>query len=401
MLNLDDRQPPPKPFALFELGFRPFFLLAGLFAVIAMGLWFLVYRGYWPGIGALSREGMSWHGHEMIYGYALAVVAGFLLTAVRNWTGVDTARGWRLASIALCWALGRIAFLAPGEAGLWLAALGDGLFLVLFTAALLRPIARVRQWKQLGILSKLVLLLFADALYYAGVFGYLSDGVQWGLFSGLYLILALIFVMARRVIPFFIERGVDEEIELTNWLWLDIASLALFLAWAVVDVFFPGQHDLLGMLSLALVALHGTRLVQWHAIGIWRKPLLWSLYLGYAWLVLGFALTALSAWGGLSAFLALHAFAVGGIGLTTLGMMSRVALGHTGRNVFEPPALLGPLFALLSLAALARVFAPILMPGAYRFWIVVAQWLWMSAFAGFVFHYLPVLIRPRVDGRPG
>ncbi len=401
MLNLDDHRPPPKPFALFELGFRPFFLAAGLFSVFAMSLWYLLYSGHWSGTGVMAREGMRWHGHEMIFGYALAVVAGFLLTAVRNWTHVDTPRGLPLGLILLFWLVGRAGFFLDGDLGLWVAAIGDGLFLTALIIALLRPIARVRQWKQLGILSKLVLLLIANGLYYAGALGHLPDGTRWGLFSGLYLILALIFVMGRRVIPFFIERGVDEEVELRNWPWLDIASLALFLAWAVVDVFLPGQRDAIGVLSLLLVALHGARLFLWHSIGIWRKPLLWSLYLGYAWLVLGFVLKAWSAWGGLSPFLALHAFAAGGIGLTTIGMMSRVALGHTGRNVFDPPKLLGSLFALLLLAGFLRVVAPIDLPAAYRFWVQLSQWLWMTAFAGFTFYYLPILARPRVDGRPG
>ncbi len=400
MLNLDDHQPPVKPFALFELGFRPFFLAAGLFAVVAMATWMAIFLFGWQG-GDPALAAMFWHGHEMVFGYALAVVAGFLLTAVRNWTGVDTPRGTGLMFIVLPWLLGRVGFFIPGGQGIWISLLGDSLFMLALIIGVTRPVVRVRQWKQLGIISKLVLMLLANLAFYAGALGYLEPGIQWGLFSGLYLVLALIFVMGRRVIPFFIERGVDEEVTINNWLWLDIASLVLFLAWAVVDVFLPAQQTLLGVLSLLLVVLHGWRLLHWHTPGIWRKPLLWSLYLGYAWLVIGFLLKAASVWLGLSPNLALHAFAVGGVGLTTLGMMSRVALGHTGRNVFEPPALLGWLFALLLVAAVVRVLLPIVDQPRYAWWIGGSQLLWILAFAGFSFHYLPVLIKPRVDGRPG
>ena len=162
-----------------------------------------------------------------------------------------------------------------------------------------------------------------------------------------------------------------------------------------------GDDGLVAWLSLVLFLIHTQRLRDWHTPGIWRKPLLWSLYVGYGFLVLGFLMKALSVWWGISPFLALHAFAYGGIGLTTLGMMSRVALGHTGRSVFDPPRLLAPAFTLIVVGALIRVVVPIFDAFDYRLWIAASQVLWVVGFGAFAAVYIPILIRPRVDGRRG
>jgi len=267
-------------------------------------------------------------------------------------------------------------------------------------AGVTRPVVQVRQWKQLGIITKLWLLLLGNAAYYAGVLGYLDNGSFWGIYGGLYLILALVLAMARRVVPFFIERGVDEAFQARNRVWVDIGSMVVFLGWAVIDLLFP-QTSLVGWLSVALIAIHVVRMRDWYTPGIWKAPLLWSLYLGYGWLVLGFLLKALSVWSRLPSTLAVHAFTVGGIGLMTLAMMSRVALGHTGRSVFEPPKALSLIFMSLVLCAVARVIAPLIDEVDYVFWIAVAQTLWMFGFGLFCLVYLPMLMRSRLDGRPG
>ena len=394
-----DEKTTPRHFALFERGFRPFFSAAGLFAVTGMLLWMLIYVFSVP----LTLSGLApvaWHAHEMIYGYAMAVVAGFLLTAVVNWTGIPTLHGSGLVVLLGLWILARVAWFLPLDFSLQLAAAADLLFLLGLIAAVSLPVLRARQWKQLGILSKLWLILAADGLFHAGATGYPDQGIRWGLYTGLYLVLALVFVMARRVLPFFIERGVDEDFAPRNRAWLDSASLVLFLVWALMDVY-TRQTALIAWLSLGLFGLHAGRLFDWHTPGIWKKPLLWSLYLGYAFLSFGFLLKALSIWHGLSPYLALHAFAVGGIGLMTIGMMSRVALGHTGRNVFDPPGILLPVFSLLVLAALARVVIPLVDPVRYTLWIGTSQVFWMLGFAVFSIVYVPQLIRPRVDGHPG
>jgi uncharacterized protein involved in response to NO len=261
-------------------------------------------------------------------------------------------------------------------------------------------VIKARQWSQLGIVSKVMLLLAGNVLFYLGLFGVLQDGVRLGLYTGLYIIVSLILAMSRRVIPFFIEKGVDYPVRLTNRRWLDIASLVLVLLFVLVEVF-VSRPQLAALLAAALFVLHAARMAGWHTPGIWRKPLLWSIYLAYGWIALGFALIALSHVLRLSPMPAIHAFAYGGIGLMTLGMMCRVALGHTGRNVFDSPHILPVVFAALLIGAVLRVFMPMLVPHVYALWIGLAQVLWMLGFAVFLWVYVPILIGPDIKSPPG
>ena len=386
--------------ALHHLGFRPFFLLGGIFAVVAIATWFwlLSNGGLLPATTSMSI--IQWHAHEMLYGYTLAVISGFLLTAVRNWTGVQTLHGMPLLLLALCWLLARtMPFIDHPQAMLWMVAL-DLLFNLVLCLAVLQPIVKVRQWNHLAVWSKLLLLGIGNGLFYLGVYGELTDGVRIGLYTGLYIILSLIMLMARRVIPFFIEKGVGYPVKLVNYRWLDISSLLLMLAFIIVEVFIV--LPLWATVTAALLAvLHAIRLAGWYTHGIWKKPLLWSLYLGYAWLVAGFVLRAMAGWGNLNPMLAVHAFAYGTIGLVTLGMMTRVALGHTGRDVFNPPAILSVVFIMLFLGSLVRVVMPLVAPQLYTLWISASQWLWIVSFTGFVMIYAPMLVKGRIDGKYG
>jgi uncharacterized protein involved in response to NO len=388
----------PHPFALFNLGFRPFFLLAAVFSLLSIPLWTGSQLYAWPLPAPLPVAPAAWHAHEMIFGYALAVVAGFLLTAVRNWTNLPTLRGSALAAACALWLAARLIMgFAPGA---WhLAALFDLAFGLFLVGALAQPLARAGQWRQYGIVSKVLLLVLANGLFYWGAMSH-APAVRWGLYSGLYLVVSLIFVMGRRVVPFFIERGVGYPVTLINRVWVDRASLALMLLFWVADVFLPWPW-LAGVSALALFVVHGVRLYDWHTPGIWRKPLLWILYLGYGAAVLGFALKALAIWAGVSPFLAVHAFAAGGIGLMTVGMMARVSLGHTGRSIQAPPRLLTAVFFLMLAAFVTRVLGPLFWPAAYPFFLGATQWLWALAFALFLWIYAPMWLRPRIDGQPG
>ncbi|HFD81346.1 MAG TPA: NnrS family protein [Gammaproteobacteria bacterium] len=396
-----DIQSPSVPLhsAWLRLGFRPFFLAAGGFAVVVMVLWFASFTldVSFPFAGLVP---MSWHGHEMIYGYGMAVIAGFLLTAVRNWTGIQTLRGTPLLLLFLFWLTARLALLLGNSHWLPLAASFDLLFLALLSTAVAVPILRAHHWHSLAIVAKLLLLLGANLVFYLGAAGRIESGIYWGLYSGLYLIIALIFTMARRVLPFFIERGVGYPVELYNNKWIDISSLVLLAVFWIADMVRPNGL-LVTLLALALFVLHLRRLVGWYTPGIWSKPLLWVLYLAYAAIVVAFGLKALVYFAGISSYFALHAFAVGGIGMMTLGMMARVALGHSGRNVFEPPPQLFWIFSILFLSFVLRVFAPMLFVEAYRLWIGLSQALWTAAFAAFFFMYFPILSQPRIDGQDG
>ncbi len=373
-----------------SLGFRPFFLAAGAYAVLAMSLWFAVYAfALQPDFTRLPAT--LWHAHEMIFGYTLAVIAGFLLTAVTNWTGLQTLRGIPLLILLLLWLAARTGFYLPALGLAW-SAVADTLFCLYLLVAITIPIVRKRQWQQTGIVAKLALIGAGNLLFYLGVLGYLDQGTRWGLYTGFYLVIGLILTMSRRLIPFFIERGLQTRVQLRNSSRVDIASLVIYLVFFVVEVF-VGNRAAAAALAGVLFLIHSYRLLGWHTRGIWHKPLLWSLYLSYLFITTGFLLFAASLWFDSLWFPALHAFAVGGIGLVTLSMMTRVSLGHTGRSIHEPPPLMPLFLLLLVIGALVRVMFPALLPNFYSHWIELSQLMWISAFAGFVAVYLPILTR--------
>ena len=397
MINIEKEVVSGVP--LFRLGFRPFFLGAGVFAVISILIWsaFYIFQIELPFLGLPS---MLWHAHEMIFGYGMAVIAGFLLTAIKNWTGQQTLKGRGLAILFMLWLIARILPFTGQYLNIPLYASIDLAFMVLLFVAAAKPIIKVRQYTQTGILAKLLLLFLSNVVFYLGVLGVLEEGINWGLYSGLYMILALLMVMARRVIPFFIERGIAGDVKLKNWKSVDLLSLILlFLLW-IVDVF-TSYTTLMSGVAGALFIIHVIRMAGWYTSKIWRVPLLWVLYLAYASIVFGFALKFLQLWLDISPFLAVHAFAYGGVGVMTLGMMSRVILGHTGRDISSPPSMVFWCFLLLLLGAVARVILPLFSMAMYTHWIAISQLLWLLAFCLFLYIYLPMLITPRIDGRDG
>jgi uncharacterized protein involved in response to NO len=387
-------------FALDHLGFRPFFLFGALYGAGAMLVWLLVMQFNLQPATFTRLGAINWHGHEMIYGYGLAVIAGFLLTAVRNWTSVQTLHGPKLMLLVLLWLLPRLLLFVRGENYLWLAALCDLAFNIWLCVALMQPVIKVRQWEQVGLLSKVVLLAMSNALFYAELLFGMDGGMRMSLYSGIYLIISLILLMGRRVIPFFIERGVGYVVSLRNRIWVDRSNLIVLLLFWFLAVFTP-YATLAAIAGFLLAILQGIRLYDWYTPGIWKKPLLWVLYLAFVWLTIGFFLTALSLLGILDGKAALHALSAGAISILTMGMMARVAYGHTGRNVFEPPRYLGVLFTLLFTAAVLRVFGPLLDMGHYLFWIGSSQLFWSVAFGAFGLLYAPLLIKPRTDGQYG
>lgn len=383
-------------YALFNIGFRPFFLGAAIFSIVSMSLWAIIYSfGMHMSFSEISA--VQWHAHEMLYGYAMAVIAGFLLTAVRNWTNKPTVSGRPLQALFLLWLIPRVLILFE-NVPLHITALFDIGFVVMLTFCIAKPIVIAKQWKQMGVLSKVLLLGIGNILFYLGALGVLEQGIHWGLYSGLYLVIALILTMSRRLVPFFIERGVGYEVTLRNFKVLDIAGLLMFLLFFVFDTFLANR-SVASVFAAILFVLHSIRLIGWYTHGIWDKLLLSSLYGAYAFSVSGFALYLLSTMGLLSPFFAVHAFAVGGIGLITLSMMARVSLGHTGRSVHEPPKLLALPVLLLTAAGLLRVFLPAVIPDHYQAWVLLSQLCWILAFSVFVYIFLPALVFHRIDNR--
>lgn len=385
---------PQYPHVL-QAGFRLFFLSAAIYAIISISLWVLSY-GAGIIIPVQHVPVTYWHAHEMLFGYALAVIAGFLLTAVSNWTGQPLLSGWPLLLTWLLWLIPRVAFFLPGDAWLYFGLLCEALFISALIYHVITPVIKVKQWRQIGVISKLFLLGFANLAYYFGVLYWLQDGGRFGLALGLYFILGLIFTFARRVFPPFIERGVGNDVRLKNWKLIDRGSLALFFLFAISDAVARDNASIF-YLSSALFIVHCIRLYGWYTSRMWSKPLVWILYVGYAALSSGFLLKALSSAGLVSYSIPLHAFAYGGVGMITLGMMSRVAMGHTGRSVFTPPHAIRFIFILIGCGFLARVLLPIIGPAHYTLWITLSGGLWILSFAIFLFIYAPMLVRPRVD----
>ncbi len=384
----------PSRFVLFALGFRPFFLGAGLAACALIALWILDY------IGALSLTNYygepGWHAHEMLFGYTMAVVAGFLLTAVRNWTGIQTLHGLPLAGLFVVWIAGRIAPLVPVIPP-WSVAIVDLLFLPLLAIAIAIPLIKAKQHANMIFVLLLVGLLLSNTMVHMDILG-LSEGMApLGITLALYIFILMITIMGGRVIPFFIERGTGSCVR--SWRFVELMSPLSVIVLALIDIF-KMNSQLLGLAAVITAIIHGIRLGGWFRVRVFTVPLLWVLLSGYTWLVLGFALMASSNAGLHSPLLATHAITVGGIGVITLGMMARVALGHSGRPM-QVAKLMTIAFSLINLAALVRVLLPSLMPQAYTSLIVISGSIWSLGFLIFLYIYTPILLNPRVDGKPG
>jgi uncharacterized protein involved in response to NO len=388
------KRPPPGGWAPFALGFRPFFLAAGAYAVVMMGLWMLILRGRldpgnWPAL--------VWHGHEMLFGFTVAVIAGFLLTAAQNWTGIRTPSGPPLAALFLLWLAGRLGFLIPGLPEGVAAAL-DLAFLPLLALALAGPIYRAKQLQNAPFPFMLLALAVANALVHGETLGWTTGSESTGLHLAAYVVVTMIVVMGGRVIPSFTDNKLRTRARRWNIVERLVAPATLA---ALLAALIAPDAPVTALLAALAATVHGVRLAGWYTHRYWAVPLLWILHLGYGWIALGFALLALSAAGVAAASgSALHAFTAGGIGVLTLGMMARVALGHTGR-LLEPAPAMTLAFAAINLAALVRVAVPLLFPAGHAAAMAVSGIAWMAAFGLFTAIYTPILLRPRADGKPG
>ncbi len=363
---------------LFALGFRPLYLLAGLYAAAAVPLWAAEYAGWLRGANPL------WHAHEMLFGYAFAVISGFLLTAVRNWTGRPTPAGAPLAAIACVWVAARIA--APFS--LFAASVLDAVFALAVAAAIGRPIlaSRNRNW---------YFVVFILALGAASVAFQFAP--RLALQVGLDVVLLVVAIMAGRVVPSFTNNAVLGAGARREPL-LEKLALGLILALIVLDAL--GFARLAGVVAFAGAAAHAARLALWAPAKTRGKPILWILHLSYAWVVVHLALRGLAAFDVVSPVLATHALTVGVIGGLTMGMMTRTSRGHTGLPLTTGPSELAA-YLLVHAAAVVRVLVPLFAPSLYVACIGLSAALWSLAFAVFVVTYYPYLSRPRLDGKPG
>lgn len=383
-------------YPLFALGFRAFFTLAGLSALILPIILNAFGKSGWP--ADHYYPGHYWHAHEMLLGYAGAVIAGFLLTAIKNWTGKPTLSGDPLGWLCLLWLYGRI---MPFYAGLLpdvMIALVDFAFLPILAYYASKPIIESKNYPNLIFIGFLLVLSLGNALVHGQALGVWGNSAQAGIAVVLAAIILLILVIAGRVFPFFTERGLSGTLIIRNPL---ADNLALATAAALfIGQLFAAPEAIVATLAIAAAVANLYRLSIWYVGRIWYVPLLWVLYLGYAWIILGFILSACAAYNWIQPSLAVHAYTVGGIGVLTLGMMARVSLGHTGRALKVSNAI-AIAFVLINLAVLFRVLFPAAWLGWYAGFVYVSLLCWLAAFALFTFVYAPILTAPRIDNQEG
>ena len=338
-----------------------------------------------------------WHSHEMVFGFAVAVIAGFLLTAVRNWTNVQTLKGPWLAAIVMLWLAGRLLPLFSTMVPSWLIALVDSVFLPLLALFLAIPILRAKKRPQLIFVAMLMLMLLGNIMVHLELLGITENSAEAGVTLAMNTVVLIIVIMAGRVFPMFTKNGAPGA-QPRKWQWLEKIAIVSVIALLVVELVHP-QARLLTALAGVAALVHAARLWGWYSRLLWSVPLLWVLHLGYAWLVLGFALKALLISGVIDPVLAIHAIAAA-IAVLSLGMMSRVSLGHTGRPLIAADSMTWA-FVFINLAMVARVLAPMFVPGWSAAATIISAGLWLIAFVLFVYTYLPVLSRGRVDGKQG
>lgn len=378
--------------ALWALGFRPFYLLAALLAALSIPVWLAHYLGW---ISASPGITLGWHMHEMVFGFAIAVVVGFLFTAGRAWTGIWTPRGAHLAALALLWVAGRLAMLgAPA----WLAAAVDLLFLPLAAWSMYRVLERAGNKRNMFLVGLLALLTVANGAFHGAVMGLLPIGEIAPIHAAILLIVLIEAVIGGRVIPMFTDNAVPGTKSLV-FPRNDKIALAVLVA-AGAGWVFGAPGPLMAGLGLAACCATALRMAYWKPYRAARNPLLWILHLSYAWIAAGFLLLALAALGIGTPSTAFHALAVGSMAGLILGMMTRTTLGHTGRKLLAGKAETA-MYALIQAGALVRVAAG-MVPAQWRATaLIVSGACWSAAFALFLLVYSPYLWRARLDGKDG
>jgi uncharacterized protein involved in response to NO len=379
--------------ALFRLGFRPFYLLAALWAALAVPLWIAQFAGVLP--PPLAYPAMLWHAHEMTFGFALAVIVGFLLTAGRAWTGLPTPTGARLAGLAALWVAARVFnYTGPGA----MAMLLDAAFIVASMLAIGVVLLKARNYRNLFVLAVLTAFLVANSMFHLAVAGRIDVEPLKAVRFFVFVIVVLTCVIGGRVIPTFTAnalRGVRQ--------WrdprLDWASLALT-AFALLLALLPVPAGVVAAACFVGAALQAARLAGWNPWATRRVPILWVLHLAYAWIPAGLVLLALGALGVVPESAGVHALTLGAIGGLIIGMITRTALGHTGRPL-KAEGIETTAYVLVHLAVLLRL-APMLVPALpYLPWTTAAASAWSLAFVVYLLKYVGVLTSPRLDGRDG
>ena len=383
---------------LFSYGFRPFFMLAVGYAVIAMALWIALVVG-WPG-PPLAMAGVNWHAHEMFFGFAGAGVAGFLLTAVPSWTGKPPAKGGPLVLLAALWLAGRVAMIFGEGLGPARVAVIDLSFLVAVLAVTGSAVVAAGNRRNFPILGMLALLATANGLTHDAGFGLDADWVGVGQRLGMHLFLLLIALVGGRIVPAFTGNWLKQTGRTATpapFGTVDKAVLVVAAAAAVADTAAPGTA-VAGALLVVAGVLHAVRLSRWQGRLTLGEPIVWVLHLGYLWLAAGSLLLGLSALtDAVPRVAGVHALTAGAIGTMFVAVMSRASLGHTGRALVAGPATIA-VYVLVTVAALTRTLAP-WWDAAFIEVLAVSAATWIAGYGLFFAAYFPVWFGPRADGR--
>lgn len=385
--------PPPTGWPLLRLGFRPFYLGGALVAALMVPLWLLLFLGKLTFTPAVSP--LLWHAHEMLFGFATAVVVGFLMTAGKNWTGLDTPRGPLLGALVLLWLAARLASL-----------FGSALVYAVLDVALLPLVAlifasllwRAKNVRNMPLALVLLLLATANGLFHLAALGVLDINPMTTLYAALALITVIETVIAGRVVPMF-TKNVTPGLTLMTSDWRERVTLALTVLGLAMWVLLPANAVSAVVLALAGVA-QALRLWSWRPGVTMNRPILWILHLSYAWIALALVLLALAQMGWLPASAGVHALGLGATGGLIIGMVTRTARGHTGRPIIASKPEVA-MYVLVMLATMCRVLASSLLIQHYSLLLMLATTAWSLAFALYLWVFTPWLMATRLDGKDG
>jgi uncharacterized protein involved in response to NO len=379
--------------ALLTYGFRPFFLLGAIYAALTVLVWLPLFYGELEIASALTP--VDWHVHEMLYGYLPAIVTGFLLTAIPNWTGRLPIQGTPLLVLVVLWVAGRVGVTMSASIGWLPAAIVDASFLILVIAAATREIVAGRNWRNLRIIGMVGLLLAGNIAFH--IEARISGHAEYGTRIGIAAIVLLIIVIGGRITPSFTRNWLARENPgrlPTPFGRFDGATMvvsAVSLAFWIVQ---PSGRATGAALAIAAV-LNAVRLARWAGDRTLSDPLVLILHVGYAFVPLGFLLAGLGALDFVVASTGVHAWMVGAAGIMTLAVMTRASLGHTGRALIASPATQA-IYVAIIIAALARIYSS-LEPGWSTWSLHIAALAWAAAFLGFAVVYGPLLARPKPE----
>lgn len=391
--NKESTAPVPHGMPWLRLAFRPFYLGAALLAALIVPLWAAIYLG---AIGwQPTPPALLWHAHEMLFGFAIAVIVGFLMTAGKTWTGLATPRGPALGLLFLLWLSARVASLVAPHA---VFAVLDLALLPIVGLVFLRLLFRSRNWRNVPLALILLLLTLVNLTFHLSAAAVIDLDPMRSLYAGLGFVVIIECVMAGRVVPFFTTSALP-NITIVTLPWLDRVALAATVVGLALWV--TGWHSGLASATLVLAfALNLVRQWRWHPLATLGRPILWILHAAHLWLILGLGLLALAQMGLIANSIGVHALGVGATGGLILGMMTRTARGHTGRPLTaDAPEI--AIYGLIMLAALLRVLLPLLVPSLYVSGLVASAAAWSAAFLIYLWQYTPWLVSARPDGKDG